>query len=148
DSFGRFRQSGDNRKNWTVAGLVFVSFSAFDEFDLPKTEPSEMRATMVGLRLTVAPQDDQSQNESVSKSKGKDSSESLASQLTRNFRSSFEKCRVGLRRERWRTAIETLENDPLFAEAEITTLLELSDNKWQQAAEGLFRQLSSGHAIV
>src|SRR5262249_20059802 len=78
----------------------------------------------------------------------KDSPESLAGQLTRNFRISFEKCRIGLRRERWRAAIETLENDPLFAEAEITTLLDLPDNKWRQVAENLFRQLSSGHAIV
>lgn len=148
ESSGEFRQSGANKKDWTVAGLIFVSFSAFDDFDLPKADSLEMRSTMVGLRQTEATQNDQDQTDGLSKRERKSSPESLAAQLTRNFRSSFEKCRTGLRRERWRKAIRTLENDPLFAEAEVTTLLDLPDNKWRQAAENLFRQLSSGHAIV
>jgi ABC-type transport system involved in cytochrome c biogenesis ATPase subunit len=132
---GEFRQLGRNRKDWTLAGMVFISFSAFDNFDLPKAEKSEMRSEMIGLRQRGAT------TEVVTTVK---TPEELAS----DFGRSFEICREGLRRERWRTAIQTLENDPLFAEADVTALLDRHVDEWQSAAQSLFRGLSSGHAIV
>jgi hypothetical protein len=69
-------------------------------------------------------------------------------ELAEDFYKSFERCREGLRSERWRLAVTTLENDPLFAEADVTALLALSDREWLPAAVDLFWQLSSGHAIV
>jgi len=136
DTPGKFQQVGVNRADWTVAGLIFISFSAFDDFDLPKGEHSEMRSTMVGLREREAANESQ-----VTTVK-------TPEELALDFGRSFKACREGLRRERWRTAIQTLENDPLFAEAEVTALLDLSSDEWQPAAENLFRNLSSGHAIV
>jgi AAA domain, putative AbiEii toxin, Type IV TA system len=136
DMPGEFRQLGQNQADWTLAGVVFISFSAFDNFDLPNMEKSEMRAAMVGLRQREATAEDQITTVKTPK------------ELALDFYSSFKVCREGLRRERWRTAIKTLENDPLFAEADVTALLDLSNNEWQPAAENLFRKLSSGHAIV
>jgi len=134
DTPGEFRQLGLNRDDWTVAGLIFISFSAFDDFDLPKGERLEMRPTMIGLRAAAEG--------------GRAAILKTPEKLASDFSESFKACREGLRRERWRTAIETLENDPLFEEAEVTSLLDLPDDGWQTAAESLFRKLSSGHAIV
>jgi len=136
DSSGAFHQLGANRADWTVAGLIFISFSAFDDFDLPKAEQSDIQSTMVGLRQRDSAND------------GQPPDVKTPEQLATDFSRSFKKCREGLRRERWRTAVQTLENDPLFAEAEVPDLLELSDDEWQPIAHTLFRQLSSGHAIV
>ena len=49
---------------------------------------------------------------------------------------------------RWLAAVETLEADPLFAEAAVGELLTLPDDEWEGAAKHLFKRLSSGHAIV
>jgi predicted ATPase len=136
DTPGKFRQLGVNRDDWTVAGLIFISFSAFDNFDLPRGERSEMRSTMVGLR------------ERDTKEEGRAATVKTPEELALDFYRSFKACREGLRRERWRTAIQTLENDPLFAEAGVIALLDLPDEGWQSPAESLFRNLSSGHAIV
>lgn len=136
DMPGEFRQLGQNRTDWTIAGLVFISFSAFDDFDLLNVERPEMRSTMVGLRQRETTPEGQITNVKTPE------------QLASDFSRSFEVCREGLRSERWRTAIQTLENDPLFAEANVTALLDLSSDEWLKAAQILFRQLSSGHAIV
>lgn len=136
DTPGKFRQLGVNRDDWTVAGLIFISFSAFDDFDLPRGEHSEMRSTMVGLRERGATELERA------------ATVKTPEELALDFYRSFKACREGLRRERWRTAIQTLENDPLFAEAGVTALLDLPNEGWQPVAESLFRNLSSGHAIV
>jgi putative AbiEii toxin of type IV toxin-antitoxin system len=133
---GEFHQLGKNQADWTLAGVVFISFSAFDDFDLPDVEKSEMRSAMVGLRQREATPE------------GQITTVKTPEQLASDFTTSFELCREGLRRERWRTAIQTLESDPLFAEADVTTLLDLSSDEWLTAAQALFKKLSSGHAIV
>jgi predicted ATPase len=136
DSIGELRQLGSNRKDWSFAGLIFVSFSAFDNFVLPEVSPSSnIFSTMIGLRqkvdgdLTARPV-------------------KTPEQLAEDFSKSFERCRTGLLVERWRSAVATLENDPLFAEVSVTDLLQLSESEWKSQAEALFGQLSSGHAIV
>jgi hypothetical protein len=91
---------------------------------------------MVGLRQKDA--EDESQDPTVK----------TPQELATDFYRSFERCREGLRIERWRQAVRTLGNDPLFAEADVTSLLDLSDDEWLPAAVELFWQLSSGHAIV
>ena len=47
---GELRLLGDNAEDWSFAGLVSVSFSVFDDFDLPVPDSAEIRATQVGLR--------------------------------------------------------------------------------------------------
>ena len=53
-----------------------------------------------------------------------------------------------LRKARWQKAVQTLANDPLFAEAEVESLLDLSEQEWEPAAEHFYSRLSSGHKIV
>jgi hypothetical protein len=68
--------------------------------------------------------------------------------LAQDFVDSFAHCRQGLRAERWRQAVETLQADDLFAEADATALLYLDSQVWPNEALRVFKRLSSGHAIV
>jgi len=120
--------------DWDFAGLVLVSFSAFDSFDLAPKQDDALPCQQVGLREHVA---------GTVRVK-------TAEQLALDFAESLGKCREGLRASRWREAIEILETDDLFAEAEIQNLLEIRDSEqeWVAAAARRFGRLSSGHAIV
>ena len=136
NSVGEFRLIGQNRINWAFAGLISVSFSAFDDFDVSEEEQEEqtdVRSYIVGLRQ---------------KDKGEVSIVKTPKQLAVDFSNSLQNCRSGLKAERWRAAVHTLENDPLFEEAAITTLLEEPKEKLKVKAVRLFSRLSSGHAIV
>ncbi len=133
---GELLPIGDNLKDWSFAGLIAVSFSAFDNFDLPQVEKPSIRSAMIGIRQSSV---DGEENVSIAKT---------PKQLANDFRNSFKLCRHGLRAGRWRSAVATLENDPLFAEARITDLLKLKDETWGDLAVKTFSRLSSGHAIV
>jgi hypothetical protein len=69
-------------------------------------------------------------------------------ELTSEFVESVGNCRLGIKAERWKKALETLEADPLFQEAEVSALLESREREWRQDAETLFSRLSAGHKIV
>lgn len=116
------------------AGLVFVSFSAFDSFDLPPQVPSGIRAAQIGIRH----RDPESKQVSVR----------TPEQLASDFADSFGKCRTGLRADRWRSALATLDYDTLFQELGISRLLDYADDQWRDVSIKLFERLSSGHAIV
>ena len=122
---------------WSFAGLVMITFSAFDDFDLRPQQADFIRSQQVGLLQWYADEDGEEY-----------ASLKAPSQLALDFRESFEACRHGLRAARWRAAVQTLEADDLFAEANVTSLLELADDQWGEAAFALYRRLSSGHAIV
>lgn len=132
---GELRQLGDNQNDWAFAGLVFVSFSAFDKFDLPDARRSDLRAAMVSLRIKPTRDDAEAKTKTPV-------------ELAQDFYESFVNCREGLKAIRWQAAIETLENDPLFAEVEIGSLLDLPDSELVSEATKVFYALSSGHAIV
>lgn len=119
----------------TFAGLVIVSFSAFDDFTIPKGRSSGMKIDFVGLRT-----DGDSEISPDAPVEGRS--------FSRAFCQSLSRCRTGLRRERLLAALLTLANDPLFSEAGIIDLLQASDTQWEAAAQALFSDLSSGHAIV
>jgi hypothetical protein len=136
ESHGELRPLGDNADEWSFAGLISVSFSVFDDFDLPISESSKIRATQVGLRY----RDGTGQEE--------DAQVKTPVRLAEDFTTSLGYCRSGLRSTRWLAAIETLQADPLFEEADVGQLLKLSDDEWQTAAMRLFGRLSSGHKIV
>ncbi|MEJ1173132.1 AAA family ATPase [Agrobacterium sp. CMT1] len=127
----------DEFEEWNFAGLVLVSFSAFDDFDLAPRESDAISAIQVGLRRRP---DDQTGDRGGIKS---------PSELAVDFRSSLNRCREGLKAQRWIDAVRTLETDDLFAEADVISLLERpSGDEWNRAAEALFKRLSSGHAII
>ncbi len=133
---GQLRLLGDNAEEWSFAGLVSVSFSVFDDFDLPAPEAVEIRSTQVGLRIAR-----DAQGAGAPQIKTPD-------RLADDFAASLGQCRTGPRSLRWLAAVETLEADPLFAEAAVGELLTLPDDEWEAAARLLFKRLSSGHAIV
>lgn len=122
---------------WSFAGLVLISFSAFDDFDLRPHESDEISSSQVGLRRRS---ENQGQEESGIKS---------PPELAVDFRKSLTRCRQGLTAQRWREAVQTLETDDLFAEANVTALLDQPPGPdWDERAEDLFKRLSSGHAII
>jgi len=122
---------------WSFSGLVVTSFSAFDDVPLRSSPEDPMRCEQVGL---LQWQTDAEDGDFVSRKTPQD--------LARDFTESFSLCRQGLRSERWLLAVQTLEADDLFAEANVSALLEMDDDAWSDAAFGLYRRLSSGHAIV
>lgn len=144
-----------NEERWAFSELISVSFSAFDEFDLPEPTTKAIKASSVGLRKF------QRVNEVVS-GDGEDNaglnlgrpSDSLVAalkdpqELNYDFTTSFGRCRTEPRLSRWRRAVEKLCNDPLFADANPLQLTEFDDDQWKEEAARFFRNLSSGHKIV
>lgn len=125
-------------ERWSFAGLTMISFSAFDDFDLRPRPRDLIRSKQVGLYTWHF--DEESREEYTIMKTPAD--------LAVDFRESFDACRQGLRATRWRTAVQTLEADDLFAEANVTALLDMNDEEWGPASLSLFKRLSSGHAIV
>ncbi|OPF90197.1 AAA family ATPase [Rhodopseudomonas palustris] len=128
----------DEGEAWSFSGLAMISFSAFDDFDLRPLKDDLIRSKQVGLVQWYF-----DENEKAERSKMK-----TPADLAMDFRESFSICRQGLRAARWRAAVETLEADDLFAEANVTSLLDMDDEQWGDSAVSLFKRLSSGHAIV
>ncbi|HTI99385.1 MAG TPA: ATP-binding cassette domain-containing protein, partial [Dongiaceae bacterium] len=121
------------------ANMVSVSFSAFDDFELlseQRDKSSGVHYTYIGLRRTT----------NLGSEKGTPKTPDM---LAREFVSSVNACLSGATRERWRRSLEILETDPIFKEAEIAQLSELTDLKeLDKEAVSKFRKLSSGHKIV
>jgi len=123
--------------DWSFAGLILISFSAFDDFDLRPRPTDQIGSEQVGLRHRIEV-DGEGQGGIKS-----------PLDLAIDFRKSLERCRQGLRSDRWRAAVLALETDDLFAEANVTALMDLpQDDIWEERTEDLFKRLSSGHAIV
>ena len=99
--------SEDEVQGGLFANLVSVTFSAFDPFGpLSETQeaPNRIGYSYIGLK----PESDGSSS--------KPQPPKTIEQLTQEFFKSVLACRTGVRGERWRTALETLEADPLFKE--------------------------------
>ncbi len=134
--FTEFRDQGG-----TFANVVAVSFSAFDEADLlpdRNPEPDSLGFSYIGLRGWTS--------ESPSASIKPKSPNILASE----FVDSLKECRIGARRRRWANAITTLQSDPVFNAAQLTSMIEVNLSKREEREEVLrtFKALSSGHKIV
>ncbi len=128
-----------------------MSFSAFDPFDpLPdrRGETEGIRYSYVGLKST---------SKNVT---GKGTPKNLHI-LTTDFSKSLEKCVTSSRADRWREAVKTLEADPNFRAANVSSLIDgFGDEEeptvdWKAAigkladdATSLFLNLSTGHKIV
>ena len=130
---GQIENVGFNSDEWAFAGLVSVSFSAFDDFQLPPPANPAMRYYQVGLH-------DSDAADGVP--------QPLAQRLTKAFRKSFEQIRQRPRRNRWLTAVAALAADPLFSEANVAALLDIPTEDPNEDIERFFKRLSSGHKIV
>ena len=134
-------------QNNYFAGVVSVSFSAFDPFTPPDDQPDAtagMRYYYVGLKKRV-PENDL--NQWVLKDKF---------DLCRDFTESLKLClSLTSKSNRWVKAVRKLESDSNFAEMDLCQLVnvyanDFSDSKGQfsEKASALFERMSSGHAVV
>lgn len=115
--------------------LVFVSFSAFDQSDLPQEGDSEfvVSYSRVGLQEadgTLGPEE-----------------------LAKAFASSAQRIFQRGLNSLWKDALRTLESDKNFRDAGVTDLVEEQmnlgpDGHPRTQAREMFRRLSSGHKIV
>jgi len=136
------------------AGVVSVSFSAFDPFIPPKDQPNPdagMRYYYVGLKKHFAQQDRETfeQDQETFGLKNKDD---LCEDFTRSLKICFA---LTAKKTRWTNAVRTLESDFNFAEMSLCDLTNVyaadqSDNQqtFDKRARALFKRMSSGHAIV
>lgn len=144
------------RSTWTganelhedyFAGVVSVSFSAFDPFTPPEDQPDAnigMRYYYVGLKKRVHHQEQDRW--------GLKDKDNLCSDFTRSLKLCFS---LTAKRSRWVNSVLKLESDFNFAEMNLCTLTDVydrdpSDSKHQfsEIAKVLFDRMSSGHAIV
>jgi len=124
------------------AGVVSVSFSAFDPFTPPNDQTNAnvgMRYYYVGLQKRISEPDGQA----VLGLKDRDN-------LCGDFITSLNICfALTAKKKRWINAIKTLESDFNFAEMDLCELTKIDNQQeFAQRAETLFKQMSSGHAIV
>ncbi|GAA5509515.1 AAA family ATPase [Novipirellula caenicola] len=123
----------------SFANLVSVSFSAFDSFIPPtnaQEKESETEYCYIGLKRSTG-----------GKYSGRPKSPQM---LTNEFVKAIFECMTGARQERWQNALQTLEADPIFKEADVASLATFSEDQesFKSLAEKLFEKLSSGHKIV
>jgi predicted ATPase len=129
------------------AGIVSVSFSAFDPFEHPENQTDAnlgMRYHYVGLRKYEI---HDGQRIKLLKSE---------IELAKDFTTSLKVCLALIaKRDRWVKAVKTLESDINFAEMNLCELVDvfsndLSDSKSQftTIAAARYDRMSSGHAIV
>ena len=138
---GKFELNDLGGQGGTFANLVAVSFSAFDDAELlpeRKRGPNSLGYSYIGLRGWTS----DSPTAPV-----KPKSPAL---LAREFVDSLSECRVGSRRRRWEGVITTLQSDPVFRAAQLSSMIEKNLSKQDERDEVLktFMALSSGHKIV
>ncbi|TKI70384.1 hypothetical protein FCU45_03615 [Sulfurimonas crateris] len=129
DAKGEFKQAEDE---WEESGdffsrVVSVSYSAFDPFN-PYSENQYSHYSYIGLK-----------KEELETTKSHD-------ELAKEFFESIRYCFGVGKKEKWVNAVKSLESDPLFAEINITQLIDISLD--EQRTIRLFKRLSSGHSIV
>ena len=127
-------------KNELFAGVVSVSFSAFDPF-VPRAEQKDktkgLRYSYVGLKRTT--------------NRGGDRGTPMSREmLIKEFVNSMMRCFAHGKIDIWKRALRTLESDPLFKEAGMSelTALDENNNDLEKTATSLFQKMSSGHEIV
>jgi hypothetical protein len=132
------------------AGLVTVSFSPFDEYGPLVASSAELavRYAYVGLIREPA-------NIAASYAAGGPDAQEPTPltiksrhELSDDFVKSVAACRTGVRRTRWARALRVLEADPLFEEANVSSIADETLVDWENKAKSLFRRLSSGHSVV
>lgn len=120
------------------ANLISVSFSAFDETS-PITEKRDktkyLNYSYIGLKRP------ESNNEKLPPKS--------PTILKNEFIKSVEMCKRQGKKDRWIKALEMLEADPIFNEAEVSSIAKVaSKEEFKEVASLVFNRLSSGHKIV
>jgi predicted ATPase len=128
----------DATKATLFANIVSVSFSAFDETEPIKEQKDKSKGlqySYIGLKR-------------IKKKDEKDSLPKSPSMLANEFIKSLKNCKLGTRKEKWLKAIQLLESDSMFQEANISDLISYEEEVFEQKTRDLFKKLSSGHKIV
>lgn len=138
---GAFNAQVDEVDGSLFTSLVSVTFSAFDPFEpLPNRQDKSqgVRYAYIGLKLTGRDKD------------GKSKPPKSPDALTGDFVNSVMICRQSGRVSRWERALEMLQADPIFRDAEVSELARSNDDPDNVKIEArrLFKNLSSGHKIV
>lgn len=117
--------SADEPANSLFTNIIYVAFSAFDEF--PNINDKSIPYIHIGL-----PQQ-----------RGLES-------LAKEFVESIKVCLTGPKCSLWERTVQILESDPIFTEAGVKELVDLKNQKekFDQEASAIFRRLSSGHKII
>lgn len=130
------------------AGLIFVSFSAFD-YDIPIENPNKdevfsIKYDYIGLKRL------NEEHDNLVNKKVED--------LTEEFVETLKTCLVNSKMNLWKKIVSVLNSDPIFKENSISELLlEINSqairkkdeaNNLFQKAKDIFNNLSSGHKIV
>jgi predicted ATPase len=136
---GSFSSEDPNDTSLPFANLVSVTFSAFDPFGpFPEKaeSPGGIKYSYIGLKRTS----------DTGKGIGTPKSPDM---LAREFVKSVETCLRGARATRWRKALQVLETDSIFKQAEVASLADNTKSEdFEKTASNLFGNLSSGHKIV
>ena len=136
NSKGKFKQIEDewgDTNEELFSAVVSVSYSAFDPFKPYIENPNQtegFRYSYIGLKQIV-------EEEIILKN---------PDELANEFLMSIKHCFGVGKKEKWKTAVENLESDNLFAQINLRQLLDEDFN--QKKILKLFKKLSSGHAIV
>ena len=145
DAKGEFQQAEDE---WGEAGeffsrVVSVSYSAFDPFE-PYSEEYYRNYSYIGLKKI------ETKYSSISRNPKTIAQRTVVikkhDELANEFFESIRYCFGVGKKEKWVNAVKSLESDPLFAEINITQLIDMSLE--EQRTIRLFKRLSSGHSIV
>jgi hypothetical protein len=138
----------------SFANLICVSFSAFDSSTpLPRqTSHNGMLYSYVGLKRQPEAESKSLANQVTSPQSNMappTDYPKTVDQLADEFATSMESLQTGLHKSRWQKALKTLESDPLFAEFEVSGLVDNDQTgNWKPDVIKFFKNLSSGHAIV
>jgi predicted ATPase len=141
DAVGAFTAQLDGSNDRLFTSLVSVTFSAFDPFEPLPTRQNKSEGVQyayIGLKH-IGPGKD-----------GRPRPPKSPDALSSDFGNSVLICRQGARVGRWRRALEMLQADPIFRDAEVSSLarLEVEPEDIKVEARRLFKNLSSGHKIV
>lgn len=141
DKVGAFAAEADEGDERLFTSLVSVTFSAFDPFEPLPTKRNKSRGIQyayIGLKHVGLGAD------------GKPKPPKTPEALSGDFSSSVLICRQGARVSRWRRALEMLQADPIFRDADVVGLARSGVEAAELEAEAsrLFKNLSSGHKIV
>ena len=141
DAVGIFTAQMDELNDRLFTSLVSVTFSAFDPFEPLPTRQNKSEGVQyayIGLK-PVGPGKD-----------GKPRPPKSPDALSTDFGNSVLICRQGARVGRWRRALEMLQADPIFKDAEVSSLARsgVEAEEIKVEARQLFKKLSSGHKIV
>ncbi len=141
EEVGAFKDEVDDGDERLFTSLVSVTFSAFDPFEpLPtRQDKSEgVQYAYIGLKHVGLGKD------------GKPRPPKTPEALSGDFSSSVLICRQGARVSRWHRALEMLQADPIFRDAEVATLARsgVEADAVKMEARRIFKNLSSGHKIV